>query len=149
MQVIDVLDERIIDLHTHAHSKDEVLTYLAQKLKNAGYLEDVDDFLKDIYHRECEGITGIGNYIAIPHGKSSSVKRVGIAIAKLEHEIPWETLDEKGVRFVFLFAVSADQTYASNHMRLLADIARHLGNDDAVESLLKVQSMEELKDVFS
>lgn len=148
MQVIDVLDERIIDLHAQAKNKEEVLTYLATKLKKAGYIGDIEEFKKDIYQRESEGLTGIGNYIAIPHGKSDSVTQVGIAIAKLENEIEWETLDEKGVRLVFLFAVSNDHEYARNHMLLLADIARRLGNDEAVEQLLKVTTVEELKKVF-
>lgn len=149
MQVIDVLDERIIDLHAQAKTKDEVLTLLANKLKDASYIDDVEEFKEDIYKRESEGVTGIGNYIAIPHGKSDSVTQVGIAIAKLEEEIEWETLDDKGVRLVFLFAVSNDHEYARNHMLLLADIARKLGNDDAVEELLQIQSMEELKSVFA
>ena len=93
MQVLDVLDERIIDLHAHAENKEEVLTLLANRLKEAGYIDDVEGFKKDIYLRESEGTTGIGNYIAIPHGKSDSVSQVGIAIAKLDHEIEWETLD--------------------------------------------------------
>lgn len=149
MQVIDVLDERIIDLHTTAKNKDEVLTHLAGKLKEAGYIADVEEFKQDIYQRESEGMTGIGNYIAIPHGKSDSVTQVGIAIAKLDEEITWETLDEKGVRLVFLFAVSNDHEYARNHMLLLADIARKLGNDEAVEQLLKVNTIDELKHVFA
>lgn len=148
MQVIDVLDERIIDLHTKARNKDEVLTHLSNKLKEAGYIDDVEAFKKDIYQRESEGVTGIGNYIAIPHGKSDSVTQVGIAIAKLDEEIEWETLDDNGVRLVFLFAVSNDHEYARNHMLLLADIARRLGNDEAVEQLLKAKTFEELKAVF-
>ena len=138
MQLIDVLDERIIDLNAEAANKEEVLTLLAGKLKDAGYIADVEAFKKEI-----------GNYIAIPHGKSDSVTQVGIAIAKLKHEIEWETLDDKGVRLVFLFAVSNDHEYARNHMLLLADIARKLGNDEAVERLLQVENVEELKEIFA
>lgn len=148
MKLIDVLDENVIDLNCSAKTKDEVLTVLSTKLKNAGYIDDVVEFKKDIYLREQEGVTGIGNYIAIPHGKSDSVTQVGIAIAKLNDEIEWETLDGKGVRLVFLFAVSNNHEYARNHMLLLADIARKLGDDEAVEKMLKVQTVDELKDIF-
>lgn len=149
MQVLDVLDERIIDLNAKANNKDEVLTLLAGKLKDAGYIDDVEGFKKDIYLRESEGTTGIGNYIAIPHGKSDSVTQVGIAIAKLDHEIEWETLDGKGVKLIFLFAVSNNHEYARNHMLLLADIARKLGNDEAVEKMLNATTIEDLKAVFA
>ena len=149
MQVKDVLDERIIDLNAKANNKEEILTHLAKKLKEAKYIDDVEAFKKDIYQRESEGTTGIGNYIAIPHGKSDSVTQVGIAIAKLDHEIEWETLDGKGVKLVFLFAVSNNHEYARNHMLLLADIARKLGNDEAVEQMLKAETVEDLKNVFA
>ncbi|MEF2783752.1 fructose PTS transporter subunit IIA [Erysipelotrichaceae bacterium HCN-30851] len=149
MQVKDVLDERIIDLNAKANNKEEILTHLAKKLKEAKYIDDVEAFKKDIYQRESEGTTGIGNYIAIPHGKSDSVTQVGIAIAKLDHEIEWETLDGKGVKLVFLFAVSNNHEYARNHMLLLADIARKLGNDEAVEQMLKAETVEDLKKVFA
>lgn len=149
MKVMDVLDERIIDLNCEAASKEEVLTHLANLLQKANYIDDMSTFKKDIYLRESEGVTGIGNYIAIPHGKSDSVSQVGISIAKLNHEIEWETLDGKGVKLVFLFAVSNDHQYARNHMLLLADIARRLGNDEAVEQLLNVQNFDQLKAVFA
>ena len=148
MQALHVLDERIIDLHAHANNKEEVLMLLSNKLKKAGYIDDVEEFKKDIYYRESLGQTGIGNYIAIPHGKSDSVTKVGIAVAKLDHEIEWETLDGKGVRLIFLFAVSNNTDYARNHMLLLADIARRLGNDEAVEQLLQAETIEECKAVF-
>ncbi len=149
MQVKDVLDERIIDLKAKANNKEEILTHLAKKLKEAKYIDDVEEFKKDIYQREKEGTTGIGNYIAIPHGKSDSVTQVGIAIAKLDHEIEWETLDGKGVKLIFLFAVSNNHEYARNHMLLLADIARKLGNDEAVEEMLKAETVEDLRKIFA
>lgn len=148
MELKEVLDERVIDLNVKATNKKEAIEVLAQKLKDANYIGDVDEFVKDIYLREAEGVTGIGNYVAIPHGKSDSVTQVGIAIGKLENEIEWETLDDKGVKLIFLFAVSNDHEYARNHMLLLAEIARKLGNDEAIEQLLASQTVEELISVF-
>lgn len=148
MKLNDVLDERIIDMQVQANNKDEALTVLSQRLKDAGYIDDVEAFKKDIYLRESEGMTGIGNYVAIPHGKSDSVTNVGIAIGKLDHEIEWETLDGKGVKLIFLFAVSNDHEYARNHMLLLAEIARKLGNDEAIETLLQAKTVDEIKAVF-
>lgn len=149
MELKEVLDDRIIDLNVDAKNKDEAIRHLAQKLKDADYIGDVDEFVKDIYFRESQGMTGIGNYVAIPHGKSDSVTQVGISIGKLNQEIEWETLDGKGVKLIFLFAVSNDTEYAKNHMRLLAQIAGKLGNDENIEKLLNAQSIEELKDVFA
>ncbi|MDO4942396.1 MAG: fructose PTS transporter subunit IIA [Lachnospiraceae bacterium] len=148
MNVREVLDERVIDLQMKANNKREAITYLAGKLKDAGYIADVDEYVEDIYLRESMGQTGIGNYIAIPHGKSDSVTQVGIAIGKMEEEIEWETLDGNGVKLIFLFAVGNDNENAKTHLRLLAEVARNLGNDDAVRALLAAETVEDLKAVF-
>ena len=95
-----------------------------------------------------EAGAGIGNYVAIPHGKSDSVTQVGIAIGKVEDEIAWETLDGKGVKLIFLFAVGNDNENARTHLKLLAEVARTLGNDDAVQALLAAETVEDLKAVF-
>ena len=148
MNVREVLDERVIDLDMKAADKKEAITYLAGKLKDAGYIADVEEYVEDIYLRESQGQTGIGNYVAIPHGKSSSVTQVGIAIGKMENEIEWETLDGNGVKLIFLFAVGQDNENAMTHLKLLAEVARTLGNDEAIEALLKATTVEEFKKVF-
>ena len=137
MDIKSVLDERVIDLNMTAKNKKEAIEHLAGKLKDAGYIADVDSYIEDIYLRESQGQTGIGHYVAIPHGKSDSVTQVGIAIGKVQDEIEWETLDGNGVE------------NAKTHLRLLAEVARTLGNDDAVEALLNASTVEDLKAVFA
>lgn len=148
MDLSKILDDRIICVDMVADSKDEAITFLSEKLNNAGYIDDVETFKKDIYYRESLGTTGIGDYIAIPHGKSDSVEKIGIAIGKLKHEIEWETLDDKGVKIVFLFAVSNNNEFAENHLMLLAEIATKLGNEQAIDKLLKAKSVNDIKNVF-
>ena len=148
MDIKSVLDERVIDLHMEAGDKNEAIVCLAEKLKSAGYIADVDDYVEDIYLREAQGQTGIGNFVAIPHGKSDSVTQVGIAIGKLKNEIQWETLDGKGVKLIFLFAVGNDNENAKTHLKLLAEVARTLGNDEAVKALLEAENVDDLKAVF-
>lgn len=148
MELRNILNEEIIDLNLKATTKDEVLHELAGHLKTAGYIADVEEFVKDIYVREEEGITGMGNHIAIPHGKSSSVTKIGIAIGRTEKEIEWESYDGQPVNLIFLFCVSDDSDFAKNHMMLLAELAGKLGNDARVEKLQKVQTKEELLNVL-
>lgn len=148
MDIQDLLDERIIRVGLDVKDKDDVLQKMSIMLKDAGYIEDMEAFLKDIYLRESQGCTGIGNYIAIPHGKSAYVSKVGVAIAKLKNEIEWESLDNKGVKFIFLFAVGDKTEDAVEHLRLIAQVSRKLGNDEAVRTLLNAKSVEEIKSVF-
>ena len=101
MAVMDVFDKRVVDLDMNVRDKDEAIRYLSSLLKKAGYIADIEEFVNDIYFRENEGITGIGEHIAIPHGKSESVSNIGIAVGKTNHMIPWESLDEKADRYYF------------------------------------------------
>ena len=148
MDIKNVLDERIICNSLEAKDKEDALRQLSKLLEKTGYIDNKDAFLKDIFYRESLGCTGIGNGVAIPHGKSPSVTKVGIAIAKLTNEIKWETLDGKGVKVILLFAVGDKTEDAQDHLRLLAQVAGKLGKDKVVESLLKAESIEEIKSVF-
>ena len=70
MAVKDILDKKVIDLNMAAEDKESSIRYLSGLLYDAGYITDIDGYVKDVFVRESEGITGIGNHVAIPHGKS-------------------------------------------------------------------------------
>lgn len=148
MALVDILNEKIIDLDIEAENKDEALHHLSKLLKEQNYIDDIDIFVKDIYERESEGKTGIGNSIAIPHGKSSSVKNIGIAIGRTKNPIDWESIDDKPISLIFLFCVSDNNDYARNHLLLLAEIAGKLGNDEQVEKLRKATNKEEIVSIL-
>lgn len=130
MELNEILDEKVISICLDVRTKDEALKAMSTLLKKERYIEDVDTFVQDIYMREAEGVTGIGNGVAIPHGKSDSVKRIGIAIATLAHPIAWESLDDNPVDLIFLFCVSTDADFAHNHMRMLSRVAGKIADDD-------------------
>ena len=144
MELKDVLDKRIIQIGLEGADKDDVLHKMAKLLFDNDYINDIKEFVKDIYLREAEGVTGIGNGIAIPHGKSASAKQPGIAIATLSHPIQWETLDNQDVDTVFLFCVSSDKNFERNHMLLLSKVAAKLADDDLLAKLRRVHSSDEL-----
>lgn len=144
MKLKDVLDEKIIRIGMQAADKDDALRKMAGLLLENGYIDDVEGFVKDVYLREKEGVTGIGQGIAIPHGKSPNAKRLGIAIAGLASPIAWETLDEKPVEMIFLFCVSCDANFERNHMLLLSKVAARLADEELLEQIKGVASAQEL-----
>ncbi|PQC31465.1 PTS sugar transporter subunit IIA [Enterococcus mundtii] len=148
MEIKEIIDPTIIKTNLDGKTKDEVLYELANRLYEQEYISDVESFVKDIYLREAQGQTGIGNYIAIPHGKSAYVKKVGVAIGVTENEIPWETLDGKGVKGIILFAVGDDTEGAQKHLKLLSLFARKLGNDEVVERLIAAREIDEVVAAF-
>lgn len=141
---MQVFDENIINLDLKSSTKEAVFEEMAEMLLKEGYISNINDFLKALYEREKMGITGLGNHIAIPHGKSDSVNKVGIAIGKAEHDISWETHDNKPVRIVLMFVVKNDNQYEENHMVMLSQIASKLAHDDVIEALLKANTKEEI-----
>lgn len=149
MEVTDIVDLKTVKTNMNASTKDEALKDLAQELLANGYISDVDGFIKDIYAREAEGQTGIGNYIAIPHGKSAFVNKIGVAIGINQQEIPWESLDGNGVKGIILFAVGNDNEGATSHLKLLSLFARKLGNDEVVDNLLKSAKPEDVVAAFA
>jgi PTS system fructose-specific IIA component len=144
MEVRDIIDVKTIKTNLNAKSKDEALQELAELLLQNEYITDIDAFLKDIYAREEVGQTGIGNYIAIPHGNSDSVKKIGVAIGITQQEIPWETLDGKGVKGIILFAVGNENDGAQTHLKILSSFARKLGNDEVIEQILQSKKAEDV-----
>lgn len=144
MAVKDILDKKVIDLNMAAENKESAIRYLSGLLYEAGYITDIDGYVKDVFVRESEGITGIGNHVAIPHGKSDYVKEVGIAIGKTKEMIPWESYDEQPIHYIFLFAVPSDNENAMVHLKLLSELAGKLGNE---ETMNKLESCNDFADI--
>lgn len=144
MELIKVLDEENISPSLNAKNKEQALQKMSYLLYKNNYINDISKFVEDIYRREEIGETGIGNYIAIPHGQSDAVIETTIAIAKLEKEIEWETLDGNGVKVILLFAVENDTEFGENHLKLLAEVAKRLAKDDVRELLSKANTKSEI-----
>lgn len=142
-----IISKDLLIVDSVSQSKQDVLLELANLLERKEYITNVVNFLDDVYLRESEGITGIGNGIAIPHGKSKAVKKTTVAIAVLKNEIDWETLDEKGVKVVILFAVQ-DTDATTTHILLLQQVAILLANDNFLDSLKEVSSIDQLYEIF-
>lgn len=148
MEVKDVLNPETIMTHLQTDKKSEVLDALISSLYKQGIIDDEQAFCKDVYEREKIGVTGLGNYIAIPHGRSKSVRKPGVAIAILDHEIAWESLDGKGVKIVILLAVGADDEGALEHLKLLAMFSKRLGDDALIRRLCQANSVEDVMLAF-
>jgi fructose PTS system EIIA component len=68
-----VVHKNLLIVPSKSKSKSEVIQELGNLLVSKGYVSNAQEFIKDVYLRETEGVTGIGQGVAIPHGKSLSV----------------------------------------------------------------------------
>lgn len=147
-----ILDPAIIDLKVEGTTKDEVLRNLAGTLLKNGYIDNVDQFVSDIYDREAEGPTGMGEGISIPHGHSPAAKKVGIAIGKTVNPIRWESdVTDDGwqdTRMIFLFCVMVDKDFVANHQLLLSQLATKLGCEARIVKLGQCETVQEIIDTI-
>ncbi|MDF2874424.1 MAG: putative IIA-like nitrogen-regulatory protein PtsN [Sporomusa sp.] len=148
MEFSEVLRPEIIDLAMNAASKQDALEKLSELLLADGAISSRISYLQDVHGREAEGPTGIGNFIAIPHGKSSSVLKTSVALARLQNPIGWETLDGNPVKIIFLFAVPEDNG-SDEHLRLLSQLAAVLAHDDSQQRILAAKDHRQVLEIFN
>ncbi len=147
MLIHEIINQNAVIYNLPAKDKSEVFDLISQKLFEDGSITSKEAFIEDVYLREKEGKTGIGEGVAIPHGKSEAVTKTCIAIAKLKEPIPWETIDGKPVRIVIMFAV--DNKDKNNYfVKLMSQVARMLAHEDFCEGLVNAGSKEELLALF-
>lgn len=143
MNIEEVLSENLIVLDMKARNKEEAIRELAEILYKERKIFDKELFVKDVYLREAEGQTGLGNHIAIPHGKSDAVKVTSIVFGRTVNDLAWESPDDKPVHVVILFAVrNVDKTTV--HLKLLSQVAMALADDETLEKLLTTQDKKEI-----
>ena len=149
-----ILDPAIIDLKVEGSTKDEVLRNLAGTLLKNGYIDNVDQFVSDIYDREAEGPTGMGEGISIPHGHSPAARKLIYDCDRAWSELPirWESeLSDDGwqeTRLIFLFCVMVDGSFVENHQLLLSQLAMKLGTEARVVKLGQCETVQEIIDTI-
>ena len=135
-----------IKLNLNAKNKIEVIDELVDVLYNAGRLNDKDEFRKTILNREEQSSTGLEEGIAIPHGKSSSVKIPTVAFGLSREGIDYDSLDGEPSKLFFMIAAPADAT--DSHIETLSQLTSLLLDDDIREQLLKVKTEQEVLDIL-
>lgn len=125
-----------------ATDKPEVLAELVAPVARA--FEDVDPgkAQRVLLDRENLGTTGIGDGVAIPHGKMESLGEIVIVVGRSKSGVDFEALDHKACRIFFL--VLAPEHVAGMHLRILAQISRLLSDEGFRESFLEAQDQEGL-----
>ena len=148
MNVAEVLKKEHIALGLSAASKEEVLEKLIDLLYENGALSDKKAFTEDVMERERVSSTGIGNSIAIPHGKSANVIETTAAIARLEKPITWSSADGEPVSLVVLLAVNENDKGVT-HVKLLSQMARKLASEETCKRLMDAADADEVIGIFS
>lgn len=141
MRIIDLLDIKSISLNANPGSKRESLDMAIELMAASGKLHDKEAYRSAVYAREEEGTTGIGDGIAIPHGKGESVKQAALAAMVIKDGVDFEALDGAPVHLLFLIA--APNTEDNIHLDVLSKLSMLLMDEDFTAALRRAASPEE------
>lgn len=132
MALADLLAQDAVLPALKANSKKQLLQELASKAAEITGLSEREIF-DVILQRERLGSTGVGNGIAIPHGKLPTLDRIVGVFARLDQPLDFEALDDQPVDLVFLLL--APEGAGADHLKALSRIARVLRDSDTVAKL--------------
>ncbi|OCC14552.1 PTS IIA-like nitrogen-regulatory protein PtsN [Dissulfuribacter thermophilus] len=146
MFITQFLCEKCIIADLSAASKDEVLQKLAQKASDLVQGVAPEAIFETLKEREQLGSTGIGNGIAIPHGKIHGLERLLVIFARSKEGVPFEALDHQPVHAIFLLL--APETASTAYLKILARISRLLKTPNVYEHLMNADNALRLLDVI-
>ena len=141
MELADILSEESVIVCSGLKTKSEVLRQLAERAAKvtAGDAGQIFEALSD---REALGSTGLGNGIAIPHGKLANLSGVTAVFARLDDPIDFEAVDDQPVDLMMMLLAPVGA--GADHLKALARVARLLRNEGTVEALRRARGAEEL-----
>lgn len=148
MELKEVFKEDQIIINLEATTIEQTIKKMTEVLIEKKIISDSKEFIESVLSREEHSTTGIGNRIAIPHGKSNTVLTPAIVYAKLSNPVEWQSLDDNPVENVILLAIPNSEKGAT-HLKLLSGIAMKLMDDELVERLKNETDKSEIIKLFN
>ncbi|MDK2806732.1 MAG: nitrogen system component [Thermoanaerobacterium sp.] len=142
----EILDKDMMIFDLKSKDKLSVLKELINPLAAKGAIDDEGKFLDVVLKREEEYSTGIGMGVAIPHGKSSLVKKPSLVFGKSKDGIDYNSMDGKPAHLFFLIA--APENSDDLHLKILAKLSRSLMHEEVREELNKAETYEDVVNAF-
>ena len=146
MRITDLLDVRSISLGSAPKSKSEALDQAVELMARSGKIDDVEAYRKQVYAREEESTTGIGEGIAIPHGKCAAVNKPGLAAMVIKDGVDFASLDDEPVTLLFLIA--APNTKDNVHLDVLSKLSVLMMDEDFSNGLRNAKTVEEFLQII-
>ena len=141
MQLTDLLTPDRIRIPLKSSTKDELLRELVEVVSNGHDASQQEELLRAVRDREAVLSTGIGNGVAIPHGKSSILPELRMAAGTAAKPVEFDALDGQPVRLIFLLV--GPETAAGPHIKALSRIARLIRSDEIRERLMAARNADD------
>jgi nitrogen PTS system EIIA component len=142
MKIDDILKKESIIVDLVGINKDEVLREITGFLQSQDLIKNKEILLDSLIEREKLGSTGIGENVAIPHGKSDEISQIVTVFARSLKGVDFEALDQKPVHFVCMVIAPSNST--GQHLKALARISRIFKNENLRDGILKLQDADQI-----
>lgn len=146
MNIQEIMNEKMMVFDLKAKDKNSVLKELISVLKDNQIIDNEKAFFDVILKREEEFSTGIGMGVAIPHGKSSLVKKAAIVFGKSNDGVDYNSMDGKAAYLFFMIAVPENSD--DLHLKVLAQLSRALMHKEVRDGLKNALTPEEVINSF-
>ena len=146
MRITDLLDKNSVMLGAAPSDKKQALEQAVALMAESGKLADEEAYKKQVFAREEESTTGIGEGIAIPHGKCDAVIKPGLAAMVIPNGVDFESLDDEPVTLLFLIA--APNTKDNVHLDVLSKLSVMLMDEDFTAKLRAAKSVDEFMKII-
>ncbi|MHB8091497.1 MAG: PTS sugar transporter subunit IIA [Syntrophales bacterium] len=147
MKITEMLKREFVLEELKGTNKEEVLAELSGVFKKVGLVMDPEEMLKILLARESLGSTGIGDGVAIPHGKMAGLKEMVVSFGRSREGIDFEAMDHSPVHLFFL--LMAPENSAGLHLKVLAKISRMLKDSVFRKKLMEAKLHDDLFAVIS
>ncbi len=146
MRLTDILKPQNILIPLKAETKNQAIEELVSLLARNGEVKDAQTVLNAVLEREATRTTGIGNGLAIPHGKCPGTTDLVMAIGKLATPIDFQSIDGRPVSLIWLLTSPPDKT--GPHIHALARISRLMTLEKFRASLNQAKTAQEMYDAI-
>ena len=145
MRITDLLDVRSVMLGAAPSDKKQTLEQAVALMIKSGKIADEEAYKRQVFAREEESTTGIGEGIAIPHGKCDAVTKPGLAAMVIPGGVDFESLDDEPVTLLFLIA--APNTKDNVHLDVLSKLSVMLMDEEFTAALRAAKSVDEFMQI--
>lgn len=147
MRISELLQKESIAIGKKPRGKAVAIDQLVELLAKGGNLKDKGKFKQAILEREKLSTTGIGEGIAIPHGKSNAVKRAALAAMVVPEGVDFESADGQAAHLLFMIAVP--ENGADLHLEVLERLAAMLMDEDFRIKLMEAKHPSDFLKIIS
>lgn len=143
----NLYSEKLIAVNLEADSKDSAIEQLICMLDKENRISSLSEFRDSIYERENESTTEVGEYTAIPHGRSETVKENSVCIATLKKPVIWNFETKEEIDIIFMLAVKKDSS--DTHIEILSELASKIMEEDFISNIKNSDSKNEIYKIIT